>query len=124
MHAKWFAQGVTFLCRMIDLVTTVRSSAPKSVTIRLNSEFRADLAWWAISINGTAPPSSHHPCTSPDWRSRRMPLVPGVAGHGMVQHGSRYSGTKEHSLSPLPRKNLSLYHCSLCDMGNHGKENT
>ena len=66
-HAcKVIRPGRTFLRRMIDLVTTVRSSAPKSATIRLNNEFRADLAWWAEFLsqwNGSSffPPPLHIP---------------------------------------------------------------
>ncbi len=44
-HAcKVVRPGRTFLRRMINLLTTTRSSAPKTAIIRLNAEFRA---WWS-----------------------------------------------------------------------------
>ncbi len=47
-HAcKVVRPGRSFLRRMIDLLTTIRPSAPKTALIRLNEAFRADLAWWA-----------------------------------------------------------------------------
>ena len=50
-HAcKVVRPGRTFLRRMIDLVTTVRSLAPKSATIRLNNEFRADVGRIPITM--------------------------------------------------------------------------
>ncbi len=47
-HAcKVVRPGRSFLRRMIDLLTTIRPSAPKTALIRLNEAFRADLTWWA-----------------------------------------------------------------------------
>ena len=62
-HAcKVVRPGRSFLRRMIDLLATTRASAPKTALIRLNSDFRADLAWWAEFLpqwNGVSffPPS-------------------------------------------------------------------
>ena len=69
-HAcKVVHSGRSFLRRMIDLLhtRTSRTTQPTAVTpIRLNHEFRADLAWWQIFIedwNGTSflPTPQHLP---------------------------------------------------------------
>ena len=67
-HAcKVIRPGRSFLRRMIDLIHS-RSSSPGSrlAPIRLNQQFRADLAWWttfAFQWNGTSflPPPPHLP---------------------------------------------------------------
>lgn len=40
----------SFLCRMLDLLHGVHSHRHHSHLIRLNTEFRADLAWWRIFV--------------------------------------------------------------------------
>ncbi len=56
--------------------------------------------------NGTAPHSSHSPCISPDYHSHQMPQVIGVAGLGMVQHGSRYGWNERAQPLTIAEKKL------------------
>ncbi len=69
-HAcKVVRPGRSFLRRMIDLLHAIHHPPHSQILIRLNANFRADLAWWATFVthwNGVAflnPPSSwpqHH----------------------------------------------------------------